>query len=295
MRYAIAVAKTGSISKAARHLLVSPPSILSAVNELEAKLNIKIFDRSHNGVRTTEIGSEFISNAMQAVMQVDMITERFTDGRDIEKQFSVSTQHYTFASAAFAKFTQQYKDQAYRVEFLETKTSEVISNVRNLISEIGLLYISDDNSTFMNKILHDNDLIFTEIYKTPPYVLLGGHHPLSKKHGILVDELMEYPSIAFGQEDLAPLYFSEEILLKSRQNIVIRDRGALADLLHDTDAYLVCSGVYMTASKHDTTAAVPLLIDKEIHIGIVRHKYILETEDSIEFCRLMSLALTSHR
>ena len=58
--------------------------------------------------------------------------------KTIKKKFSVSMQHYTFAVEAFIRMTKSFGMDEYEFAIHETKTSEVVENVRKNKSEIGV-------------------------------------------------------------------------------------------------------------------------------------------------------------
>ena len=59
-KYVIEIAKSGSFSQASKQLFVAQSSLSVSVKSLEQELNIKIFERSGNGVCLTEEGAEFV-------------------------------------------------------------------------------------------------------------------------------------------------------------------------------------------------------------------------------------------
>ena len=61
-------------------------------------------------------------------------------------------QHYSFAVKAFVELVKQYGMDEYEFAVYETKTGEVISNVRNFRSEIGILYVNDFNQKVLYKL-----------------------------------------------------------------------------------------------------------------------------------------------
>ena len=63
MKYAVEVAKQGSLNKAAETLLIAQPNISRSIKELEADLGISIFNRSAKGMELTPEGEEFIGYA----------------------------------------------------------------------------------------------------------------------------------------------------------------------------------------------------------------------------------------
>lgn len=72
-----------------------------------------------------------------------------------KKKFSVSMQHYSFAVKAFVQLAKEVGMDEYEFAVHETKTKEVIDNVKNLKSEIGVLYLSDFNEKVLRKLLRN--------------------------------------------------------------------------------------------------------------------------------------------
>ena len=73
-------------------------------------------------------------------------------------------QHYTFAVEAFIQMAKKFGMDEYEFAVHETKTSEVIENVRLNKSEIGILYRNEFNGKFIDKILKENDLEFIPLF-----------------------------------------------------------------------------------------------------------------------------------
>lgn len=59
----IAVAESGSFSKAAEKFFISPTAIMKQINSLEDRLGIKLFVRSNHGLTLTEVGESFLVDA----------------------------------------------------------------------------------------------------------------------------------------------------------------------------------------------------------------------------------------
>ena len=108
LKYALTIAETGSMNKAAEQLYVSQPSLTASVQELEKETGILIFNRSGRGVTVTNDGAEFLQYAHQVVGQFDILTEKYAAKSSIKKKFGVSTQHYSFAVKAFVDMVKRF-------------------------------------------------------------------------------------------------------------------------------------------------------------------------------------------
>ena len=90
MKYAIEVAKYGSINKASESIGMAQPNISRAIKELEADLGIAIFDRSAKGMNLTPEGKEFINRAKSILAQLDALETLFRENLPNTLKFSVS-------------------------------------------------------------------------------------------------------------------------------------------------------------------------------------------------------------
>lgn len=181
LKYAITIADTCSMNEAARKLFISQPSLSTAIKELELEIGIELFKRTNRGVTVTPEGEEFLGYARQVVEQYNLVEERYIEKKNVKKKFSVSMQHYTFAVKAFVEMVKQFGMDEYEFAVHETKTYEVIEDVRNFKSEIGILYINDFNRKVLTKLFQESNLEFHAIQNCGIYVYLWGGHPLAKK------------------------------------------------------------------------------------------------------------------
>lgn len=77
---------------------------------------------------------------------------RYLNEKTVKQRFSVSTQHYTFAANAFVELVKEFGADEYEFTINETKTWEIIEDVKNLHSEIGIIYLSNYNEAVLRKI-----------------------------------------------------------------------------------------------------------------------------------------------
>ena len=271
LKYVTTIANIGSISEAAKRLFVSQPSLTKAIKELEKEMGITIFDRTNKGITVSKEGERFLGYARQVLEQAALLEEQYKSQSGGKKQFSVSTQHYSFAVNAFVELLKGAGIDQYDVSLRETQTYEIIDDVAHMKSEIGLLFYNDFNRPVLEKLIHTNELTFTELFTSHPHIFIGKNHPLANKDVVSMDELEEYPYISFEQGDHNSFYFSEEIFstVVRPKHIRVRDRASLFSLLLGLDGYTVSSGVIDEEVNGENIISVPLAEEGLMHIGYI--------------------------
>jgi DNA-binding transcriptional LysR family regulator len=278
LKYILTIVNCGSIREAAKQLYISQPSLSTAVRELEDELGIEIFVRSSRGIALTNDGIEFLSYARQIVEQTELMEQRYLNKKPAKKLCSISTQHYAFAVQAFVALIKELDVTEYECTLRETRTYEIIEDVRNLRSEIGILYLNDFNQKVITKLLEENGLTFYPLFTAKPHVFVSASHPLAHKPIVEMEELDAYPCLMFEQGAYNSFYFSEEILSTRtyKKKILVSDRATLFNLLIGLNGYTISSGVINQDLNGGQIKAVRLLTDEEICIGyIVNQKVVL--------------------
>ena len=269
LKYIVAVAEQKSMRRAADALYLSQPSLSNSVRELEGEIGLTLFRRSNRGIELTAEGEEFLSYARQILEQYRLMEARYIERKAFKKKFSVSMQHYTFAVEAFIRLAGKFGMDEYEFAVHETKTLEVVDNVKRQKSELGIIYLNDFNRKALEKVLKDNELEFHEMFTCGIFVYLWKNHPLAGRTEIYFEELEEYPCLSFEQGEQNSFYFSEEILstIPRKKVIYVSDRATLFNLLIGLNGYTICSGILNSNLNGDSIIAVPLETEESMLIG----------------------------
>lgn len=289
-KYILAIARSGSMNEAAKSLLVSQASLSSAVRELEEEFNIRIFDRSNKGVRTTRDGSEFIRYARQLLAQYEVITDRYQgEDKKTVRNFAVTSQHYDFAAEAFIVFMKKFHAD-FNLTLKEARTFEVIDDVTNLRSDVGILaYLKAPTGGYMERYLKRNGLEYHQLFETTPHVFLGKHHPLANRGQLTLDELADYPYITYDQGETGPIEFSEELTESNpaKKRIRINDRATLMNLLLSTDSYTIGTGVMTSNLNKGNVVSVRLASGDIYSVVRINRADVGLSEDAEQFIRIL--------
>lgn len=272
MRYVIEIAERGSMNEASKALFITQPSLSGSIKELEKELDITIFSRNNRGIELTTEGSEFVGYARQILEQYALMESRYHDKQENEKKFYVSTQHYSFAVEAFSNTLKKAGIDEYDFAIYETRTHEIIQDVKNMRSELGILYLNDFNEKVLMADFKENNLIFTELFTCDTYVYLSADNPLASKQSISFRELDDYPCLSFDQGARNSFYYAEEVLSTYPYKKIIRvnDRATALNMMTLLNAYTLCSGVICEELNGDGYTALPLQSEEKMRIGYIR-------------------------
>ena len=181
LHYIIKIVETGSMNEAAKQLFITQPSLSNAVRDLEREMGIDIFNRNPKGITLTKDGVEFLSYARQVVEQTALLEERYKSKTTHRELFSVSSQHYAFVVNAFVSLLGEADMTQYELFLRETRTWEIIDDVKNFRSEIGVLFLNSYNRDVLTKMFDDNHLTYTSLFKAHPHIFVSKDNPLAKK------------------------------------------------------------------------------------------------------------------
>ncbi|HGK6045321.1 TPA: LysR family transcriptional regulator [Streptococcus agalactiae] len=273
LQYVIKIVETGSMNEAAKQLYITQPSLSNAVRNLETEMGIQIFIRNPKGITLTKDGMEFLSYARQILEQTALLEERYKGDNTSRELFSVSSQHYAFVVNAFVALFNGTDMTQYELFLRETRTWEIIDDVKNFRSEIGVLFLNSYNRDVLTKLFDDNSLIATTLFTTTPHIFVSKSNPLANRKKLSMKDLEDYPYLSYDQGLHNSFYFSEEMMsqITHPKSIVVSDRATLFNLMIGLDGYTVATGILNSKLNGDEIVAIPLDVDDIIDIVYIRH------------------------
>ncbi|MBO7745388.1 LysR family transcriptional regulator [Paenibacillus sp. MWE-103] len=293
LKYVIEVAARGSINEAAKRLFISQPSLSNAIRELEEEMGISVFERSNKGISLSKEGAEFLGYARQVVEQAELLESRYRNAKPSPQHFSVSTQHYAFAVNAFVSLVREHGQEEYELALRETRTHEIIEDVKTMRSEIGILYVNEFNGKVIRKLLHEAGLQFTSLFTARPHIFISVHNPLAKQPIVTIEELQQYPYLSFDQGEYNSFHFAEEILstLEHKKSIRVHDRATLFNLLIGLNGYTISTGVLSSDLNGNEIIPVPLDCEETINVGWISHRSMTLSKLGADYVEALKAAI----
>lgn len=271
LRYVIQVVESGSFNSAAKALFISQPSLSKAIHDLEEEMSICLFVRTNKGILLSEQGEKFLGYARQVIEQANLLEEQYKNTVPTRTVFAISSQHYAFVVNAFVALVKEYNQSEYEFSLREQRTYDIIEDVKNHRSQLGILYLSHFNREVIQSILKKEHLTFTKLFEAKPHVFVSKTNPLSNKKLVKMEDLENYPRLTYEQEINNSFYFSEELhsTQPSKKSIVVCDRATLFNLLIGLDGYTISSGILSTDLNGDNIVSIPLDSDEVMEIGYI--------------------------
>ena len=288
LKYAVTVAECGTISAAAEKLFISQPSLTTAIRELETEMGVTIFSRTNRGVIVSREGEEFLGYARQILSQAQLLQERFSGRAQGEKRFAVSSQHFNFTVLAFSRLVQNFPGPRYSFHFRETTTYEVLEDVSQLRSEVGILALNEDNERFLRRMFGKLGLEFTELKRVQAELFVSAEHPLAGHSFVTVEDVSPYPCITFEQGEHNGQFFFEglsAVAAQSHKTICVRERATEYQLLRALNGFSPDVGV--SAMYREEFVSLPLE-PKQFHtIGYILRRDVTPSPMTLEYIQAL--------
>lgn len=199
LKYAVEIAHTKSISKAAENLYMGQPNLSRAIKELEESLGITIFKRTSKGISITPDGEEFLQYAKKIISQVNEVEELYKSGKTRKQTLSICVPRTSYISFAFAEFTKSISVKTpAELFYKETNSMRTINNVVKEDYNLGIIRYQATFDKYFKSMFNDKKLISETITEFSYVLLVSKNSPLAHKQDIDRSELKDFIEISHG-------------------------------------------------------------------------------------------------
>ena len=235
MKYAVEVAKAGSLNKAAETLLIAAPNVSRSIKELEADIGISIFERTTKGMELTPEGEEFINYAKVILNQIDEVESFYKKGSAKKQRFSISVPRACYISEAFSQFSKSLSKEAAEIFYKETNSQRTIRNILEHDYKLGIIRYAEKYDKYFKSMLEEKGFCYELVTEFTYSLIMSADSPLAKKEEITFDDLADYIEIAHADPYVPSMPLSkvvkEELPDNVDRRIFIFERASQFDLL----------------------------------------------------------------
>lgn len=187
LRYACAVADTGSFSRAAERCEIAQPSLSQQILKLEGDLGARLFDRLGRSIQLTDAGRAFLPHARSILTAIDAarasVTMQHSDVRGSVAIGAIPTIAPYLMPEYVLSFAQRYPDANMRI--VEDRTSLLIEGLRDLSIDLAILALP----------LRHKDLDVVSLRTERIFAALPKTHPCAAATTLTLKELRGEPFV----------------------------------------------------------------------------------------------------
>ena len=237
LRNFIKVVDCGSINKAAEQLYVSQPSLSRSIHSLEEEMGKELVIRSNRGVTLTPTG-RLLYYYGRSILEQFQVLEKLKNRDDLILQF------YNHIRSADTE-----------IKMIETTAEEVLNNVSDMTSEIGIVILNNYQLAIFKKMTELKDVEMIVLGTGPLYVHINEQNPLAKGKIIDAKELVSSTYIHLPHDFFSNLNLSLTIdgsiqISSFHKTITMSNYHAIINMLNHTDAFMLGHKWQIEELKH---------------------------------------------
>ncbi|MBP3873117.1 MAG: LysR family transcriptional regulator [Lachnospiraceae bacterium] len=278
IKYAVEVARYGSINKAAEALYIAQPNLSRYIRELENDLGITIFKRTYRGMVPTPDGEIFLRYARQIQSQIDDIERLYKGERTHKQRFSISVPRASYIADAFVQFSRRIDVSPTEIYYMETNTRRAVQNMLESDYRLGIIRYAADNDTYFKSLLDDKGIASQLVADFTYVLLMSGKSPLAAKEDICYSDLDGMIEIAHGDPfvpSMQPASHSDETQdgENAGRSIFLFERGGQFDLLCENEqTYMLVSPIPDKLLKRYGLIQRPCLGRQRVYRDVLIHR-----------------------
>ena len=193
LRYFLAAAQEGNITKAAELLHITQPTLSRQMMDLEKEIGTSLMLRGKNGLSLTDDGIFFRQRAEEIVELADRLEQAFVErNADVNGVIAIGATE-AVGGRLFAKIIKKFSDKYPLVQFdlYNEMADNIVDRIDKGLIDVGLLLEPVDTEKYD----------FVRLSQKETWgVLMRDDHPLAKRAFIVPEEIKDYPLILPARE-----------------------------------------------------------------------------------------------
>jgi LysR family transcriptional regulator, benzoate and cis,cis-muconate-responsive activator of ben and cat genes len=192
LRYFVAVAEEGNISRAAKAIFLTQPALSRQIKALEDEIGQCLLERQAHSIRLTPVGETLLREARELLQHADQALERVrATGRGLRLRvgYAPSLAAGTL-SAAVESFAQTHPNA--RVELFDLSTAEMLSGLESDKLDVALT-VGQGRET--------RGLKWTPLVRAPFQLAVNQNHALARRQRVTPAEVAREPLVVFCPRD----------------------------------------------------------------------------------------------
>jgi DNA-binding transcriptional LysR family regulator len=246
LRYFITLAHLEHYTKAAEKLMITQPSLSSAISSLEKELGVSLFEKDGRNVVLTKCGKMFFGAVQESLEILDSnvnILKSISNGEGIIDLAFLRTLGSDFVPDITSAFLQSHPEKEIKFHFHTGVTADIIQGLKDRKYDIA----------FCSKIKEEHTIDFIPIAKQELVLIVPTDHPLANKDTIDLIETIPYPQIIFTKKSgLRPIIddLFNQIGKQPKVAYEVEEDQVIAGLVSKNFGIAVCPNMPMLNSMN---------------------------------------------
>lgn len=192
LRYFVAVAEEGNISRAAKRIFLTQPALSRQIRALEEEIGQCLLTRQAHSIRLTPVGEALLREAPELLQHAEQLLERVRGaGRGVRLRVGYAPSLAAgMLSVAVANFTQSHPNA--KVELFDLSTEEMLTGLEDDKLDVALS-VGQQRQT--------RGLKWTPLTRVPWELVVNQNHPLADRSEVTPAEVAGEPLLVFCQRD----------------------------------------------------------------------------------------------
>lgn len=188
LRYFLRVAQHGSIRGAADQLRIAQSAVSRQIQNLEAEMRIKLFERSARGVRLTSAGEILLYHARETAFQGERLRADIEAIRGVRRGHVILRTIESFAASQLPEVLAQFcsRHPAVTLDVNVSRTAAIVDQLHDGACHLGIVF----------GISRYPDLVTLASMAEPMQVVVSVNHPLARSKQLTLSDLLAYPIAA---------------------------------------------------------------------------------------------------
>ena len=201
LAYFVEVAKQGSISKAAKNLFISQPSLSASIAKLEEELGIKLFYRSQYGARLTEQGQQILEASEDILKKLAEIERIAKQDAHLCGEVNIAVIPLIcggFTVDLIAQMQKRYPHLAVLIN--EERSKVIIQQVLSGAVNLGITSFRSEQQAVYEAVFYKRRLTYDYLFSGQLCAFVGVDHPLAQKQQVTIGDVNQYPQTCFPKD-----------------------------------------------------------------------------------------------
>ncbi|MDF3003562.1 MAG: putative LysR family transcriptional regulator [Oscillospiraceae bacterium] len=277
LEYFVAVAKYGSINKAAQALYISQPHLSHIIKDIEDDVGFELFLRTKQGVVLTTAGARFLKHSNAIMQEMDGLKQIAKKTKRHADTINISMTKFSHTMESFIELCKKHEDlESFSYKLNEGSTIDVIGDIESGVSDVGVIHFASEQSEDLMNLFRKKELTFIPLVNLCPHICISSEHELLKRgEKVTLNALRNYGFVRYidQYEDFIYHLATESLqfdLNSSPKIVYVLGRSALMHLISSSNFYTIGIQAFDAQSSMYNVVSVPVEGSAELlQFGII--------------------------